>query len=110
MSCERLVSFATFSSNVPSPPPVLAVTVHSVAGEPPVGVTVVIAGVPVSPTLVNVKLLAVRPAMAEPNVTVHWTVPVFVGDDATFAIEATVVSGRSTGVQVLVPIAGAAVQ
>src|SRR5215216_2731162 len=112
-SWERPVSFAISRPSVPSPVPVLAVTVHVVDGGPLVGVTPVMAGVPASPLLVKVKLLLLRLRTASANVTVHETEFALVGLLSTRLIERTVVSGRSTGVVVgslTPPMAGSSVE
>src|SRR5215218_5649414 len=103
MSCDSPVSFTMFRTSVPSPVPVLAVTVHCVAGRPPTGVTPVTAGVPPRPTFTRVKLLPVRLMIGFAKVTVHETGSALVGVLPLRLIETTVVSGRSTGVQVWVP-------
>ena len=94
------VSLTRFRPRVPSPVPVLAVTVHCVAGTPPTAVTPVMAGVPPSPLFTRVKLLLVRPLVASAKVTVHETEPALVGLEPLRLIEETVVSGRSTSVMV----------
>ena len=97
-SCESPVSFVRFKPSVPSSVPVLAVTIHWVVGALPTGVTVVIAGAPLSPLFARVKLLLVKPETVSAKVTIQETEAVFVGDEAVRLMEVTAVSGRSTGV------------
>src|SRR6266508_1978436 len=99
-----------FKPSVPWPLPVLAVIFQVVAGVALVAVTPVMAGVPPRPVFTRVKLPAVRPSIGSANTTCHVTVGLLFGLPLARLIETTVVSGRSTGVQVWVPIAGAAVQ
>ena len=89
-----------FKPRVPLPVPLLAVTVQTVAGAPPVGVTLVMAGVPPSAEATSRKLLPVRPEIALAKVTLHETELVLVGLAVARLIEATVVSGRSRRVMV----------
>src|SRR3954468_10750063 len=100
-SCERPVSFAILNSSVPSPVPVLAVTVHCALGAAPTGATAVIDGL-VRPEFAWVKLPAVSLATGLEKGTSQVTEPALVGLVAGTlrSIKEPVVSGRSTGVQV----------
>ena len=73
------VLFAMFKPSVPLPLPVLAVTVHCVAGAPPTAVTQVIPGAPPRPLFTKLKFAAATPLTALENVTVHCTELKFVG-------------------------------
>src|SRR5215203_2782737 len=105
MSCDRPVSLTKFRPSEPSPLPVLAVTLHCVSGDAVTAETPVIDG-PVRPEFASVKLLAVRPMIGSAKVTSQVTEVAFVElpDGTLRLIETIVVSGRSTGVQVWVPL------
>jgi hypothetical protein len=80
-----------FNPSVPSPDPVLAVTVQIA----PLPVTPVTAGVPPSPVFTTAKLPEATPLTLSLNVTVHWTLKAFVGEEVTRLIEVTVGAVRS---------------
>src|SRR3954451_25239216 len=111
MSCDSPVSLARFRPSVPSPLPVSTVMLHCVSGAAVTAETSVMDGL-VRPEFASVKLLAVSSEIGAAKVTSQVTEVAFVElpDGTLRLIETTVVSGRSTGVQVWVPIAGAAVQ
>src|SRR3954463_13725642 len=109
MSCDSPVSLARFRPSEPSPLPVSTVTLHCVSGAAVTAETSVMDG-PVRPEFASVKLLAVRPEIGSAKVTSHVTEAALVGLALVRVSETPVVSGRSTGVQVWAPIAGAAVQ
>src|SRR6185436_6166225 len=70
---ERLMPFTRFRPSVPSPIPVLAATTQLLDGEPPTGVTEVMAGVPPRPPVTKAKLEMVRPDIWLVKLTVHET-------------------------------------
>src|SRR5688572_11720173 len=93
-----------FSPSVPSPLPVLAVTVHCVSGSEVTAVTLVMDAPLTVPVVARAKLLLVRSWMGSAKVTVQETELAFVGEEAARLMDVIVVLGRSTGVQVLVPL------
>jgi len=84
---NTLPLLSTFSRSVPSPVPVLAVTVYVL---PDTGVTTVTAGVPPRPTLVSEKSAASAPVTTSLNVTVHDTDEALLGDVPARAADVTV--------------------
>src|SRR5690349_6195181 len=104
-SCESPVSLVRSRPRVPCPVPVLAMTVHCVAGAAPTGVTLVMTGDPPSPVFTRVKLLLVRPLIPTSNVATHETELALVGLLPLRLMDWREVSERSIAVQVcgLVP-------
>ena len=89
MLAETAVPLAMFNPSVPVPLPVLAVTVHEVAGAPPTAITEVMAGEPPRPTFTRLKFPDATPLTALVNVTVHDTELKFVGVVCTRLMELT---------------------
>ena len=80
---------ARFSPSVPLPVPSVAVTVHVADGAGPLLVTLVIVGVPPSPTAGSVKLAGVRPETGVSKVTVQERLEALVGLVPASATEET---------------------
>src|ERR1700704_3489473 len=98
-ACDMPASLVRSRPRVALPDPVLAVTVHWVAGVAPTAVTVVIAGVPPRPPFTGVRSMLVRPLMGPAKVTVHDTALAVVGLLLLRTIEETATGGRVTTIE-----------